>query len=248
MGINYNHFVCIVAGDNYKELLQPYNSANETEYRVVYELKDATLLKDKYIEFNESLLNIDDLLDTYREDTLERLKIAKEQTSEDFFYDFTYEYEHDEDGNAISNKNPNAKYSSYGIGQIFSVPFILKNGKTSFTAKKSDIDWDKMHNHDIEVYEAAWDMIMADKKPETEEEHIIYDNMKNRTKYFESFGNRETYVASNTAFWGYAFLSEDTGWIDMDTYEQFTWMISFYDAFIKNLPDNTQLTIIECRK
>ena len=91
-------------------------------------------------------------------------------------------------------------------------------------------------------------MVMEGKTPSNEEETIIYENMKNRTQYFQSFGNRETYVASNTAFWGYAFLSEDVEWIDMEEHEQFSWIMQFYDLFIKPLPDDTILTIIECRK
>ena len=246
---NYNHFVCIVAGDDYKSLMAPYNNTNKMEYRIVYRLKDASYLRDKYIELYEVISQSDELDERHREDALETLKITKEQTPEEFFYDFTIDYEYDEEGNAISNKNPMGKYGSYAIGQLFSVPFILKNGKTSFTAKKKDVDWDKMHGNNVGVYEAAWDMVMEDKRPETEEEHIIYENMKNRQNYFESFGNRETYVASSTAFWGYAFVSDKTGWVDMDDMgDQFTWMSNFYNTFISNLDDDIQLTIIECRK
>lgn len=249
MAGNYKHFVCVVAGDDYKSLIKPYDSMDETEYRIVYKLKDAPFLRDKYIELYEAMSQSDELDNRYKEDALEALKTAKEQTPEEFFYDFTIDYEYDDEGNAISNKNPMGKYSYYAIGQLFSVPFILNDGKTSFTAKKKDIDWSKMHGNNVEVYEAAWDMVMGDKRPETDEEHIIYDNMKERQNYFESFGDRDTYVASSTAFWGYAFVSEKTGWIDMDDMgHQFTWMSNFYDTFISNLDDNTRLTIIECRK
>ena len=132
------------------------------------------------------------------------------------------------------------------IGKLFSVPFTLKDGTISFSAKKCDIDWDKMHLHNKEIYEAAWDMVMENKTPETDEEKLVYENMKNRTLSFQEFGNKETYVTSNTSFWGYAFLSEETNWIDAEKYDQFTWMMNFYDTFIKPLPDDTLLTIVEC--
>ena len=63
------------------------------------------------------------------------------------------------------------------------------------------------------------------------------------------FENKENYVISNTAFWGYAFLSDMTGWQDAsDTEDQFVWMNNFYNLFIKNLPEDTLLTIYECVK
>jgi hypothetical protein len=68
-------------------------------------------------------------------------------------------------------------------------------------------------------------------------------------EYFKKFENKENYVASNTAFWGYAFLSEATGWMDgSDVEDQFEWMKNFYDVFIKNLPENTTITVYECKK
>jgi hypothetical protein len=73
--------------------------------------------------------------------------------------------------------------------------------------------------------------------------------MKDKETYFKKFETKENYVISNTAFWGYAFLSEKTGWVDAsDTNDQFVWMSEYYNMFIKNLPDDTLLTIYECKK
>ena len=92
-------------------------------------------------------------------------------------------------------------------------------------------------------------MVMEKSKPETDYEALIYDNMKDKITYFEKFETKENYVISNTAFWGYAFVSESKGWMDASEVEsQFVWMNNFYDLFIKNLPDNTLLSIYECRK
>ena len=68
-------------------------------------------------------------------------------------------------------------------------------------------------------------------------------------KLVHYFVTKENYVISNTAFWGYAFVSEKTGWMDADDAEdQFAWMSTFYDLYIKNLDDDTLLTIFECTK
>ena len=73
--------------------------------------------------------------------------------------------------------------------------------------------------------------------------------MKNRTMYFSKFKTKENYVIHSTAFWGYAFLSEKTGWKELEEHmNQFDWVSHFYDNFIKPLDENTLLTIFECKK
>ena len=71
--------------------------------------------------------------------------------------------------------------------------------------------------------------------------------MKNRRAYFEHFGNKENYVVSNVAFWGYAFLSEETGWVELeDNMDQVEWVKNFYKRFIEPLDDDTLITVCEC--
>jgi hypothetical protein len=243
-----NHFITIVAGDDYKSLMSKYDINNCSENTIVFKIADAERIRQIFISTHEQMLKDDGLNDVEKNILSQELEIAKSQSPKEFYYNLTCDYDYDNDGNAITDKNIYGKYTSYAIGQLFSVPFTLKNGDTSFSAKKGDIDWSKMHMANSAIYEAAWDMVMGDKKPESEEEKIVYENMKNRTLYFQNFGDRETYVASNTAFWGYAFLSEESGWVDMEDYEQFPWIMNFFDLYISPLSDDTTLTIIECRK
>ena len=85
--------------------------------------------------------------------------------------------------------------------------------------------------------------------PNDEHEKVLFENMKNMTSYFKKFETKDNYIVSNTAFWGYAFLSDMNGWLDAENEEdQFAWMSNYYDVFIKNLPEDTLLTIYECRK
>ena len=100
-----------------------------------------------------------------------------------------------------------------------------------------------------EVYKRTWELVMENSIPKNEIEKNIFNNMKDKKSYFEKFSNKENYIISNTAFWGYAFLSDKTGWMSAEYSEdQFTWMSNFYDLFIKLLPDDTLLTIYECKK
>ena len=99
-----------------------------------------------------------------------------------------------------------------------------------------------------EVERQIAEMVMEGSEPQNDNETQIYENMKARTAYFEKFGSKENYVLVNTAFWGYAFVSEN-GWIELeDDMDQFEWVKNFYIRFIEPLPDDTLLTIYECNK
>ena len=89
---------------------------------------------------------------------------------------------------------------------------------------------------------------MGKKQPKTDEEKIIYENMRNRVEYFRLFETKDNYVMQSTAFWAYAFVDENK-WTELDeTTSQFEWVKNFYERFIKPLDDNTLLTIFECKK
>ena len=122
------------------------------------------------------------------------------------------------------------------------------DGREVFQARKKDVDWSKMHLNSKKVYENAWDMVIGKKKPKTDEEKIIYENMRNRVEYFRLFETKDNYVMQSTAFWAYAFVDENN-WYELDeTTSQFEWVKNFYDRFIKPLDGNTLLTIFECKK
>jgi hypothetical protein len=246
----YNHFVAIVAGDNPEVLMSPFDKNIESEPRVVYRYADADKIRERYLAIYETIASHPDIVDPLiKEDAKDKVEIIKSQSPAEFFLDLTEDYEHDpETGDAITKENPEGRWSSYRIGKLFSVPFILKDGTETFQARKGDINWEVMHLHGGEIYERAWDMVMNGSKPETEYEEQIYNNMKNRTAYFDKFGTKENYVLGNTAFWGYAFVSKN-GWLELeDDMDQFKWVGTYYESFIDPLPDDTLLTIYECTK
>lgn len=248
---DYRHFVCIAAGENPDDLMSIYDKNKEVEPYVVYRFKDVKKIKDSFIAVYENALKETDI-PSYAEYIRMTIQDLAEMDDSEFYEDLVDKYGlsmDEETGDAYSDKNKNGKWSSYSLGKIFSIPFLTKDGREVFQAKKRDIDWEKIHLNNQRIYERAWEMVMDASNPETDYEGVIYENMKDKRAYFEKFGTKENYVISNTAFWGYAFVSEKTGWVDADDAEdQFVWMSTFYDLFIKNLDDDTLLTIFECTK
>ena len=248
---DYNHFVCIAAGENPDAIMAEYDKNKKVEKRLVYRFKDAKKIKESFIKEYESAMK-DEINPSQREYIRLSIEDLKEMDDDDFYFNLAEDngYLIDEDTcDAYSDKNEEGKWSVYSIGKLFSIPFLTKDGKEVFQAKKGDIDWGKIHLNGGEIYGRAWDMVVCGVKPETEYEMTIYENMRDKTTYFQKFGTRENYIISNTAFWGYAFVSDKTGWMDAsEEKDQFAWMSNFYDLFIKNLDDNTLLTIFECRK
>lgn len=249
---DYQHFVCIVAGNNPEELMQKYDKYKINSPRVVYYYKDVDKIKKTYIQFYEKMLSdamsngeiniIKDAIDDIKTSSNEEFFEMICEDNDDYYFD-------NETGDIKTNVNENGKWSSYQLGKAFSIPFLTKDGREIFQSLKKDVDWEKIHLAGNNIYARVWEMCMENSIPNDEHEKILFDNMKDKIEYFKKFETKENYIVSNTAFWGYAFLSEQTGWLDAeDENNQFTWMSNYYDIFIKNLPDDTTLTIYECRK
>ncbi len=247
----YNHFVALVAGDNPEVLMSPYDKNIKGEPRVVYKFEDAEKLRNHYIKIYTAMVESDAIPEgPFKEDAKDKLEVIKNQTPEDFFLDLTEDYDHDpETGDALTTENPKGRWTSYRLGKLFSVPFVLNDGTEAFQARKGDINWEVMHLHGGDIYRRAWEMVMEGSKPENEQEEQIYENRKARTAYFEKFGTKENYVLVNTAFWAYAFITQTGNWLELEEdMDQFVWVNRFYESFIDPLPDDTLLTIYECVK
>ena len=246
---NYNHFVTIVAGDNPEELIQGY-SEGQTQTKVIYKA-DAGTMRRQHIELAKSIKNTDlsefEMLQI--EDIIETLE---EMSIDEYWDDYKEELDiisEDEEGNITVIDDSNVKFSSYNIGKNLSTPFILHDGRISFQAKDKEINWERNHLFDKEYYERVWELAMENSEPKDENEAKIKRNMGNRKDYFSFFGDKETYAVHSSAFWGYAFLSEKTGWVELSPEKnQIDWVMNYYENFIKPLPQDTLLTIYECRK
>ena len=246
----YNHFVALVAGDNPEVLMSPYDKNMRTEPRVVYRYSDAAKLRDHYLKVYRAITSSDTVPEgPFKEDARDKLAVIESQVPEEFYLDLTEDYERDkETGDALTTENPDGKWSSYRLGKLFSIPFVLNDGTETFQARKGDINWELMHLHGGEIYGRAWEMVMEGSEPANDHERQIFENMRARTAYFEKFGTKENYILVNTAFWAYAFVTKD-GWLELEEdMDQFKWVGTFYETFIDPLPDDTLLTIYECVK
>lgn len=243
------HFNIIVIGDNHTTLTEKYDASYKVEPYVVFKFSEVKKIRERMI--NERKTFLEQAGDEYNaEKEYFKLELSdwEEMSDIEFYEDITTQYEIDEKtGNAITRNNPNEKYRYHNIARNFAIPFYLKNGEESFSARKCDIDWEKTRFTDAKPYEIAWDTVMEGKKPKSKEERVIFDNMKERTHYFSTFGSREYYIKASTSFWAHAILSEKDGWVGLErNMPQFDWVINFYDKFIKPLPEDTLLTIYEC--
>lgn len=250
---DYQHFVCIVASDNPDSLINEYSKNKQIEPTIVYKFSDINKLRKAYIKEYENLLQ-ESITNNYDySDAIKNIiDDLKEISDEEFYEELLNKDENyylDDDGNILTDKNIHGKFSYCNVGKALSVPFLTKDGREVFQCKKSDIDWDVIHLSGGEVYGKVWDMVMNNVRPSNDEEQVLFDNMHDKTNYFKKFETRENYIISNTAFWGYAFISDDIPWTEInDNDNQFEWMRNFYDKFIKNLNDNILLTIYECKK
>jgi len=247
MSKDLNHFTCIVAGDNPEKLLEKYDSNNDCEPTVVYKYSDAGKLKQHYINLYKEILEVNNFRNFTRREVEETIESIEEQSDTEFFLSLTRDYEHDsQTGDAITRKNPNGKWEYSNVGKTLSKPFITLEGKEVYQAKKCDIDWTKIHLANQDIYRRAWEMVMEGDTPKTDEEKVIYENMKNMESYFERYGDKKTYVLANSAFWGYAFCSEK-GWFELEpNVSQFVWVMEFFTKYIDSLPEDTLLTVYEC--
>lgn len=241
------HYTVIVAGKNPEKLMATYDSNNKVERYVVYEYAKAAEYQRKKIEAYKTLLDAD-ISEADKQFVRDCIEEWEGMTPEDFFLDISAGYDFDEEtGDAVSTDNPDGKFISYKKVPRYAEPFILKDGKTDYTARKKDIDWSRMHLANTEPHEIAWDTVIEHKKPKTDEERTIYENMKDKVWYFNLFKDKDEFIKSVTSFWGTAFLSEETGWVELESHiPQFKWVREYYDRFIAPLPEGTVLTMYEC--
>ena len=118
-------------------------------------------------------------------------------TPEEFFQEFTQEdYTYNDNGDAVSTKNPNGKYSMiFEPAPDTAVPLFKGELATPFCGMRSDV--------------------------------------------FENPSNTD----NNSALFYNAFVSEETGWVEQADEDQEKWVLTFYDRFIKPLPDTARLKI-----
>lgn len=135
---------------------------------------------------------------------------------------------------------------------------VLKEPRVD-TALMGQMDWSKMHNVQSR-YDAAirfWEMKVEGAEPKTdqEKEELKWDWYKTEF-YTERYKDKETYAKSRASFTMWAIV-KDGVWYEKGHMGMFAmssesddealdWELNMYDRFIKDLPEDTRLTVVDC--
>ena len=248
---NSKFFSVMVVGDEPDKVMEPYGPNVEVKPYVKFKYLEA----EKYQKAAIKALN--KLLDEYEKIGLtksmkdamtERVRIISSQTPFEYYRSLTDGMYYDENGNALSYENPNLKWDASHIGRNFSVPFILKDGTYSYSAKVSDVDWDRTNNEHRGIYESTWELCVDKREPNGSDEERIKQSMQDKDSYFERFKDKEDYVTYSSSFWNYAYVDK-SGWTDVSDFREGTegdWIRGFIGRFVKPLDGDETVSIYEC--
>lgn len=248
----------LVIGDNHAEIAKLYSLDTMVKPYLRYKFDNKTKYHIDQMKILEKQIQA-------TQDTNPKLcnmyKDLYKKTSEmddfEFYQQLTVGCIYDDKGDAWSVENPNAYYhfekcydkrikEDQRNEAPFSNPFILKDGTKAYSAKMKDIDWSKNHMVNTDMYRITWEICVDGRKPENEEEQLIYDTLHLKQVYFENFDDIDTYITHNTAFWTYGVATaEKYECGKQDT--AIEWTTQFFDKYIKNLPEETVLTIYEIK-
>ena len=243
-------FTVLVVGDDPESLMAKYDKALKVKPYIKYKYLDAEKLKKNAIKMLSSVVENADkfAMSNYQLDYLkERLKAINGMSTFEYYRTITDGLYYDDEGNALSEENPEGKWDKYNIGKNFSYPFKLKDGKEAYQTQVGDVDWDSMHMSvdAVRMFEIIWALVVDDDDPSDEEEVNIKKNWITKKNYLSNFSNVDQFVAHNCAYWCYAYLDEN-GWKDVDDEgDELKWVSNFFDRFIKPLKDGTKVTIYE---
>lgn len=246
-----SHYTVLVVGDDVEGQLEPYDENREVApYKKYLDDKDVERMID-YYRRNEGLK-----VDRRKKDWQEKL-VAKME-------DWTgCEGGYDEDGIFYwSTYNPDSKWDWYSIGGRWRGFFRLKKGKkgnvgqpgvfqlgteapegVADQARKGDIDWKAMTKESIEAAESAWDKIKEKKEDPfcwghekcTSKEDYVKEHAMHDISTFAVVKDGRWYEKGRMGWWA----------IVTDAMDEEEWQKQWSDM-VMNLPDDTQLTVVDC--
>lgn len=241
----------LVIGEKPEEMMFEFSLEKKVAPYVKYKRSDAKKMKQAVVTLYKKVLESN--VPGFSKDLLKQKYLEyKDMSDFDYYLQITEGCTFNEDSlDAYSTDNPDAKFMSYNkdfTTNHFSLPFTLLDGTEVFQARKEEIDWPMIHMYNNRPYERAWEMVMEGDEPMNDEEKQIYEAMKNRTAYFQSFGNKENYVISSCAFCEFACLNKD-GWHELDNLtSDFEWRRNFYEKFVAPADGKDLFTIYEYRE
>lgn len=245
-----SYFSLLVIGDNPDEKVFKYDMMDDSDKSyIIYEYKDVPVLRKNRIFFYEEFKK--KTVDKKIIDTINKqLNKLKSQTDIDYYTELGEYYTYDEHMNIISNENPKGKWITCDKGgKLFNSYLKDFNGNNITSGLKKNIDWNNIHLNEnkVNLYSRTWDLCVNKIKPENDKDKQIISNMKLYTPYFKQFKNKEEYTKYSCSFWTYAIIVNNE-WFDMEEINEYSWITNFYDKYIKDLSDDTLITIYECTK
>jgi len=135
---------------------------------------------------------------------------------------------------------------------------VLKEPRVD-SALMKDIDWSKMHNVQSKYDKAIrfWEMKVEGAEPKTDDEKEALKWDWYKTEYYtDRYKNKETYAKACSCFTMWAIVKDGVwyekgsmGWFGMSGEsddEALDWEMNMFDRFIKDLPEETRLTVVDC--
>jgi hypothetical protein len=263
-----SHFtVLVIGGKDIDNQLAPFQENNMgdcpkeyLEFEVEHYKED--FKEEVYRILSEIKKNFKAKTITLKKDSIaEYSKLAKAKKYSEFLKKWGG-YSSDSEGNLGYLSNPNSKWDWWVMGGRWSGMFKMKKGKKGVIgepgvgnntpifdcdqAKKGDIDFKAMENDpgEIERLKKNWEEVISGKsfyKPEYYK--IRYGDLDNYLCIERKFA---THSVLKKGEW---FENGTMGWFGTTgatSEEENKWTLEFNDRFIKDLPEDTMLTIVDC--
>jgi hypothetical protein len=233
---NETIYTVLVAGDID---LSKYDKNIPVSPYVAYKYSERSKIKEvalqTYSELYKKFTSEKDFQPVFSGLLLMKLQDIEEMTDEEYFEDIAKGMKYDENGDAITEENPNGKLSEL-LEPCLLTAVPLKD--TYFKCKVSELYPYKVNIFEQKKCEERWDDIMSGEYAPMVKESLI-----------SRYGNKETYVKvmMEPMFYN-AFVSESTGWLEQSDEDQIQWVINFRERFIKNLPEDTILKVLNFKK
>lgn len=140
-----------------------------------------------------------------------------------------------------------------------SIEKVISEGNRTDSAYKKDIDFSKMHRTEEKYNDAIryWELVVEGDTPNNKDEEDIIKWSFYKPEYFiNRYKNKETYAECTSSFSMWAVVKDgvwyekgEMGWWAMSNEtddEAVDWEMNFFDRFIKELPDDTLITVVDC--
>jgi len=136
---------------------------------------------------------------------------------------------------------------------------VIAEGLKTDSAYVKDVDFSKMHRTEEDYKNALrfWELIVEGDKPKNkEEEEQVKWSFYKPEYYIKRYKDKETYAKCNSSFSMWAVVKDgvwyekgEMGWWAMSSEtddEALDWEMNFFDRFIKDLPEDTLITVVDC--